>query len=110
MQERDPITQSMHTALDQRVFPGAVLLVRQAGQVRYHRAFGYAALRPEPHPATVDTVYDLASLTKPLATTTAVLCLVQDGRVRLDDPLASLFPEMTGSAVGGATVFHLLNH
>lgn len=100
----------MHAAVEGGVFPGAVLLVRLRGQVTYHQAFGSAALTPAREPASPETVYDLASLTKPLATTTAVLRLVQDGRLRLDDPLQRHLDALNGNAIGEATVYHLLTH
>jgi len=110
MSTSDPIASAMQSAVEEGVFPGAVLLVRIRGRVAYHRAFGYAALIPQKEPAYLETVYDLASLTKPLATATAVLCLVQDGRLSLEDPLHDILEELKDSEIGGATVFHLLNH
>lgn len=106
----DPIAGAMQSALDEGVFPGAVLLVRLRGRPAYHRAFGLAARIPDPEPASLATVYDLASLTKPLATTTALLCLVQDGRIGLDAPVQDCLPELRGAAVGGAPLARLLNH
>lgn len=106
----DPIAGAMQAALDEGVFPGAVLLVRLRGQIVYHRAFGLAACLPDQEPASVDTIYDLASLTKPLATTTAVLCLVQDGRLNVDTVIQEILGELGGSAIGRATISHLLTH
>lgn len=104
------ITSAMQAAVEERIFPGAVLLVRFQGQPVYQGAFGLAALIPQSEPAALGTLYDLASLTKPLATTTAVLCLIQDGKLRLGDVLGTYFPELHDKAVGSATVFHLLHH
>ena len=100
----------MRTAVDGGVFPGAVLLVRLRGRIAYHQAFGSAALMPAREPARPETIYDLASLTKPLATTTALVRLVQDGRVGTDDPVQRHVEELKGSAVGDATIYHLLTH
>lgn len=100
----------MQSAAETGVFPGAVLLVRVRGRLAYQRAVGCAALVPERELASLDTVYDLASLTKPLATATAVLCLVQEGRLGLEEPLQNLLGELKGSALGGATVSDLLSH
>lgn len=110
MSTSDPIASAMQSAIEGGVFPGAVLLVRIRGRVAYLRAFGYAALIPQKEPACLETVYDLASLTKPLATATAVLCLVQDGRLSLEGPLHDILEELKEMEIGGATVFHLLNH
>ena len=62
--------------------PGAVLLVWHDGQVIYRKAFGNRAVEPRREPMTVDTIFDIASLTKVVATTTAVMRLVQKGEVR----------------------------
>ncbi len=110
MNRSDPIARAMQAALETGVFPGAVLIVRLRGRVVYERAFGQAALIPGPEPATLATVYDLASLTKPLATATAVLLLIQERRLSLEQPVQDLLPELQGSGIGPATLLHLLNH
>jgi CubicO group peptidase (beta-lactamase class C family) len=110
MNDSDPIGTAMRAAVSDGVFPGAVLLVRLRGSIRYHAAFGSAALLPERQPASVETVYDLASLTKPLATATAVLLLIQEGALNLDDPVQRHLSELTGTPAGPASIFHLLNH
>jgi serine-type D-Ala-D-Ala carboxypeptidase len=110
MSHPDSIAKAMHAAVDGGVFPGAVLHVRLRGQIVYHQAFGNAALIPAREPARPETIYDLASLTKPLATVTAVLRLVQDGRLSVDDPVQRHVEELKGSVLGEATIFHLLTH
>jgi len=110
MSADDPIAGAVQSALEKGVFPGAVLLVRVRGRIAYHRAFGLAALLPDQEPASVGTIYDLASLTKPLATATAVLCLIQDGRFSLDTMIQEILAELRGSAIGCARVSHLLSH
>jgi CubicO group peptidase (beta-lactamase class C family) len=104
------IDQAMQAAVDGGVFPGAVLLVRQNGRTVYHRAAGLTATGPSAGPVRPDTIYDLASLTKPLATASAVLYLLQEQRLSLDDPLEHHLSELRGAAVGRAPVAHLLNH
>lgn len=106
----EPIAEKMREGVAQGVFPGAVLLVSHRGQTVHHAAYGAACLLPEPEPATVDTIYDLASLTKPLATATAVALLLADGRLSLDDPLERFVPELTQGDLRQATIRHLLNH
>lgn len=106
----DPVTGALFAAVESGVFPGAVLAVRVRGQVAYQQAVGNAALLPAPRPASLDTVYDLASLTKPLATATAVLLLVQAGRLNLDAPLERDLVELKGSPIGDVTVRDLLSH
>jgi len=100
----------MREGVEQGVFPGGVLLVSHRGRTVHHAAYGAACLLPKPEPATVDTIYDLASLTKPLATTTAVALLLADGRLSLEDPLERFVPELTQDDLRQATIRHLLNH
>jgi CubicO group peptidase (beta-lactamase class C family) len=106
----DPIADKMQQGVDEGVFPGAVLLVSHRERTVHHAAYGCACLIPEREPATVDTIYDLASLTKPLSTTTAAAFLVTDGQLRLDDPLGRFVPELAQDALRHATIRHLLNH
>ena len=106
----DPIAEKMQQGVDEGVFPGAVLLVSHKGQTVHHGAYGSACLIPNREPATVGTVYDLASLTKPIATATAVALLVAEGRLGLDDPLERFVPELTQDVLRKSTIRHLLNH
>ena len=106
----DPIASAVDRALHAGVFPGAVLAVSVRRRVVALRAFGLAACAPAPEPLTVDTIYDLASLTKPFATATAAALLVQDGHLSLEDRVARHLPELDGRPAGDATVRHLLNH
>src|SRR5881296_450401 len=106
----EPIAEKMREGVEQGVFPGGVLLVSYRGQTVHHAAYGAACLVPEPEPATIDTIYDLASLTKPLVTTTAVALLLADGRLSLEDPLERFVPELTQVDLRQATIRHLLNH
>jgi len=90
--------------------PGAVVLIGHRGQIVYHRAFGHRALGPKKRPMTVDTIFDLSSLTKVVATTPAVLQLVERGKLRLDDPVANYWPEFEAHGKGPITVRQLLTH
>ena len=90
--------------------PGAVVLVWHAGHTVYRKAFGHRAVVPEPEAMTVDTIFDLASLTKVVATTTAVMLLVEEGRVRLGLPAARYLPGFGRHGKQGITVEHLLTH
>ncbi len=91
-------------------FPGAVLLVARRGRVAHLRAYGYAQLHPERRPMSEDTLFDLASLTKVVATTPVVLRLVERGELSLDDPVSMYFPAFAGGAKGEVRVWHLLTH
>jgi len=87
-----------------------VLLVGRGSSVVYRKAYGQRALEPIPEPMTVDTIFDLASLTKPIATATAVMQLVEDGRLRLDDRVANHLPDFGRHGKDTITVRHLLTH
>lgn len=105
---KDPI-RLMRQAVAQGVFPGAVLFVQAGGLVLLHEAFGEADVFAR-QPMSLDTVFDLASLTKPLATAPAVLKLVQDGRMRLDDNLGDILPVLHGTDKHWITPGQLLLH
>ncbi len=90
--------------------PGAVVLVWHDGQVVYRKAFGNRALEPRREPMTVDTIFDIASLTKVVATTTAVMQLVQKGEVRVNDPVTKYIPEFAENGKDDITVRNLLTH
>ena len=72
--------------------PGAVVLVAHAGRTVYRQAFGLRAVSPVREPMTVDTIFDLASLTKAVATAPSVMALVEDGAIRLRDRVARHLP------------------
>ncbi len=97
-------------AFDAGEVPGAVILVGQGDRVLYRKAFGMRSLVPRPDPLTLDTVYDVASLTKVLATLPAVLALVDDGKVSLDAPLGRYLHEFGGPAFREVTVRRVLTH
>jgi uncharacterized protein YbbC (DUF1343 family)/CubicO group peptidase (beta-lactamase class C family) len=90
--------------------PGAVLVVGHNGRVIYRKAYGERALEPKREAMTLDTVFDLASLTKVIATTTAVMQLVEQGKVRLNDPVAKYLPEFAQNGKDDITVRQLLTH
>jgi len=92
-------------------FPGASYLVADEGRVLTEGALGHAVREPEVVEATTATIYDLASLTKPLATALCAVRLAADGRLRLDDRLARHLPEWrTDDARDGLTLLDLLTH
>jgi len=103
------VHQLMQQALDEGVFPGAVLLAARNSDIFLHQAWGVADLSSG-RPVTVDTVYDLASLTKPLATTLAMMRLIQTGRLTLGTPLGPMLPVMADTAKAGVTLRQLLSH
>ena len=80
-------------AVAERQIPGAVVLVGHDGKVAFRKAYGYRSLEPRREAMTLDTIFDMASLTKCMATAVAVMQLVQDGKVRLNDPVDRYIPE-----------------
>jgi CubicO group peptidase (beta-lactamase class C family) len=74
-------------AVARKDFPGAVLLVARKGKVVYRRAFGNSQIVPESRPMTADMIFDLASVTKPVATATSIMLLVERGDIRLWDQI-----------------------
>jgi CubicO group peptidase (beta-lactamase class C family) len=110
MDTLDPITAALRGAVDDGTFPGAVLAVRHQGVLVFQRAVGRLSVVPPAGPATVETVYDLASLTKPLATATAVLLLVQQGRLTLESRVGDWLEPFEKAALGVVSLTHLLSH
>jgi serine-type D-Ala-D-Ala carboxypeptidase len=104
------IEAALRSAVDDGVFPGAVLAVRLYGELQCLIATGRMTSRESEAPVQVSTVYDLASLTKPLATTTSILLLIQEGRLGLHDHLRNVLTEFKGAAIGEAMVQDLLSH
>ena len=90
--------------------PGAVVLVGRKGKIVYRKAFGNRALVPAVEKMTVDTIFDAASLTKPITTATSVMILVERGQLRLNDTIDKFFPELKGRDSGKITVQQLLTH
>ena len=92
--------------------PGAVVLIESRGRLRLRRAWGQRAVLPAPEPMTADTIFDVASLTKAVATAPSVMILVEEGKIRLSDPVVRYIPEF--GAGGGdrerVTVEQLLTH
>uniref|UniRef100_A0A7V6A2J3 DUF1343 domain-containing protein n=1 Tax=Desulfobacca acetoxidans TaxID=60893 RepID=A0A7V6A2J3_9BACT len=90
--------------------PGAVILVGHQGKIVYRKAFGWRSLVPQRTPMTVDTIFDLASLTKVVATTNAVMQLVDAGKVDLNAPVCTYLPEFNNNGKGRITIKELLTH
>lgn len=106
----DPIQAALQSAIEDGTFPGAVLAVRLRGALVYEEAVGRLSLQSTDDGVTLRTCYDLASLTKVIATTTALLLLIQRGQVTLDDRIDHILQELRESPVGAATVRQLLTH
>lgn len=90
--------------------PGAVLLVGHNGLVAYRKAMGNRTVGPKAEAMTVDTIFDVASLTKVIATTTAVMRLEQLGQIKLNDPVAKYIPDFAQNGKEDVTIRMLLTH
>ena len=95
---------------DRKQFPGAVILIGHEGEVVYHEAFGRRMITPGERPMERDTIFDVASVTKPVATATSVLQLLEQARLRLADPVQQFLPEFEGEHKDAVTIKHLLTH
>jgi len=89
---------------------GAVVLVGQRDRVLYEKAFGFRAIEPEREAMTLDTIFDAASLTKVTATTTSVMLLLEQGRLRLADRVATFIPGFERYGKQDITIRHLMTH
>jgi len=95
---------------------GAVVLVGRHHKIIYRKAFGQAQLTPEPEPMTVNRIFDLASVTKPVGTATSVMILIERGLLRLTDPVSAYIPEFRnytgpdGQPGEPIRIYHLLTH
>ena len=97
-------------AKKKHAFPGAVLLVSVAGEPVYHKAFGCRSIVPDVTPMSTDLVFDLASLTKALVTTTLTMQLVDSGQLSIDKRLSHIFQTFSIHGKERMTIRHLLNH
>jgi CubicO group peptidase (beta-lactamase class C family) len=110
------LDQVMAEALERRDFPGAVIVVGRKGKIVLRRAYGLCQWVPDERPMSMDMLFDLASLTKPVATTTAVMILLEQGRVRLWDEVSDFVPgfkpfqDEEGGRGESIRVWHLLTH
>lgn len=110
MQVPPSLHAAMQRAVASGIFPGAVLAIRQGGEDSCLVTAGRLSTDPPGIPVTPTTVYDLASLTKPLATVTSLALLVQRGQCGLDNRVDALLPELRDTPVGQTTLRNLLTH
>src|ERR1700751_1641538 len=83
-----PIDRIIAQTINEKKFPGAVVIVGHHGRIVFHKAYGNRSLIPQPEAMSENTIFDVASLTKVLATTTAIMQLYEQGRFTLNDPVA----------------------
>jgi len=104
------IDRVVQRSIEKKELPGAVVLVGHRGRVAWRKAYGSRAVEPQREPMTANTVFDLASLTKVVATATSIMILIERGEVRLRDSVVNFIPEMKGDGRDAITIEHLLTH
>ncbi|MEK7476983.1 MAG: exo-beta-N-acetylmuramidase NamZ domain-containing protein [Candidatus Coatesbacteria bacterium] len=107
---RAGIAVAVQDGIARHEIPGAVILVAVDGRVVYHEAFGDAQVEPSKVPMRRDTIFDLASLTKPLATGTALALLADQGVLTLRDRVSRWLPRFTGGGKEAVTILDLATH
>jgi uncharacterized protein YbbC (DUF1343 family)/CubicO group peptidase (beta-lactamase class C family) len=103
------LDEAINLAIEQGKLPGAVLVVGHDGRIVYEKAYGKRALVPTPEPMTEDTIFDIASLTKVVATTASLMKLFEQGKFRLNDKITEYIPEFQGGK-SDVTIRNLLTH
>ena len=104
------IDQLMESSIQNALISGGVILIGNRDGTLFEKAYGRVSSAPDSRPMTIDTVFDLASLTKVVATTPAILKLAEGGRLSLVDPVKRWFPEFEGKGKDDLLVMHLLTH
>jgi len=107
---REGIERLVADALAQGKLPGCVVAIGRQSGIVFTRAFGFRSLSPDKEPMTEDTVFDLASLTKPIATATSLMVLADQGKIDLDDPASRYVPEFAARGKRAITIRQLLTH
>jgi len=105
--QMDPIVEA---EIKEHHLPGAVVLVGRKGRIVWNKSYGFRAVEPAREAMTTDTIFDLASLTKVVATATSIMILVERGKVRLSDPVSRYIPELKGEGRDSITIEMLLIH
>ncbi len=104
------IDQVVLQSITQGYYPGAVVLVCHQDAVIYQKAFGNRRVVPDSAPMQIDTIFDLASLTKVVVTTTAIMQLLEQGEIELDDPVVKYWPDFALNDKHTITIRQLLTH
>ncbi len=97
-------------AIGRNLIAGGVVLIGSRDKILFEKAYGRTSPLPDAPPMAVDTIFDIASLTKVAATTPSILKLAEEGRISLIDPVVKWFPEMAGHGKDAILVLHLLTH
>jgi CubicO group peptidase (beta-lactamase class C family) len=111
--DREKLTKidaAVDAALKRNDCPGAVVLVVHADEVVFRKAYGLRVVQPEKVPMTPDTVFDMASITKPVATATSIMLLAEQGKLSFSDPVAKHWPAFAANGKESVTIEHCLLH
>ena len=106
----DQIAALVNADIADKKLPGAVVIVGHKGKIVYRKAFGNRSLVPTVEKMTVDTIFDVASLTKPVATATSIMILVEQGKLRLNDTIGKYIPDIDDPEAKRVTIQQLLTH
>ncbi|HEY3788494.1 MAG TPA: serine hydrolase domain-containing protein [Urbifossiella sp.] len=105
-----PVDEAVEAALKRGDCPGAVVIVLHKDQVVLRKAYGHRSIEPEKSPMTADAIFDLASLTKPIATATSIMLLIEQGKLHTDDKVAKHWPAFAANGKGDVSIAQLLLH
>ncbi len=106
----DQIDALVNADIADKKLPGAVVIVGHKGKIVYRKAFGNRSLVPTVEKMTIDTIFDVASLTKPVATATSIMILVEQGKLRLNDTIGKFIPDIDDPEAKRVTIQQLLTH
>ncbi len=106
----EAMEKAIHESIQAGKVPGVVVRLQRGEKVILEKAWGNRALQPVAEAATVDTLYDLASLTKPIATSTAIAILVDQGKLKWTDKVVQHWPAFSPHGKDQITLEHLLLH
>jgi len=106
----DQIEALVNADIADKKLPGAVVIVGRKGKIVYRKAFGNRSLVPTVEKMTVDTIFDVASLTKPVATATSIMILIEQGKLRLNDTIGKFIPDIDDEQAKRVTIQQLLTH
>lgn len=106
----DQLETIINADIADKKLPGAVVIVGRKGKIVYRRAFGNRSLVPTVEKMTVDTIFDVASLTKPVATATSIMILIEQGKLRLNDTVGKFIPDIDDESAKRVTILQLLTH
>jgi uncharacterized protein YbbC (DUF1343 family) len=104
------VAEIIEDAILEKKLPGCVVCVGRHGKIAWLEAFGNKRCQPQPEAMTTDTVFDMASITKPVATATAIMQLIEQGKLRLEEKIAGFIPDFGKHGKEAITIEHLLTH